>query len=142
MLTCAANRPMKLKIQHSCRAVTRLLYTNTVCTGLTLLISLIILTPLCGWLFACGCTWPGLGLDANCNFHQPHALHQCPWCASTVAGWGSVIIALAAGVVVPLASVVTRQKSVAYKVLLGVLVFVAVAILTGFLAAVTQGYPL
>jgi hypothetical protein len=132
---------MNLKIQQYWQSYTGGLYANRL-ASLTLAIALIILTPLCGWLFACGCTWPGLGLDAKCNFHQAHALHHCPWCASKLAGWGSVGLATAVGVMVSVFPIVKTQNNFIYKVLLGVLAFVGTVILTGLLAAAIQDYPL
>ncbi|MEW5056879.1 MAG: hypothetical protein AB1Y25_04590 [Cycloclasticus sp.] len=50
--------------------------------GLMLLASLLLMTPLCGLMFDCGCTWPWEGLDSHCNIHDSTALQQCPWCVS------------------------------------------------------------
>ena len=39
------------------------------------------ITPYCGQLFQCGCSWPhpiGTGLD-KCNIHNSHGPY-CPWC--------------------------------------------------------------
>lgn len=41
----------------------------------------IIITPLCGNLFECGCTWPWSGLAAHCNYFDPHPAHPCRFCA-------------------------------------------------------------
>lgn len=111
-------------------------------SGLTLIVALIILTPLCGWLFSCGCTWPWLGLDAGCNYYQAHAVHKCPWCVSKLAGWGSVGLSLGAGVIVSAYPWFKPQRNLLYSLLLGLLAFVIVAILTGQLVALMQAYPL
>ena len=50
-------------------------------------------SPYCGHLFACGCTWPGLGLDDGCAFFAGH-LDACPWCARPVAT--TILLAAAA----------------------------------------------
>jgi len=52
----------------------------------------IFVTPYCGYLFECGCTWPWAGLDADCNIHQADAEHRCPWCVSLVAGGVSMLV--------------------------------------------------
>ncbi|MGR9100857.1 MAG: hypothetical protein ACU826_09855, partial [Gammaproteobacteria bacterium] len=63
----------------------------------TLLIALAGITPLCGVLFDCGCTWPWMGLDQNCNINDPAARFECPWCASWAAGGLSVGLSTIAG---------------------------------------------
>lgn len=74
------------------------LSTNGYRAGLfTVLSSLVLITPLCGLLFDCGCTWPWSGLESDCNIHDPAMAHQCPWCASTIAGVVSVSLAIAMG---------------------------------------------
>ncbi|MGR9107122.1 MAG: hypothetical protein ACU843_09360 [Gammaproteobacteria bacterium] len=44
----------------------------------------ILITPLCGTLFACGCTWPFAGLAEHCNFFDPDEIHPCPFCEHLV----------------------------------------------------------
>ena len=57
----------------------------------------IAVTPYCGALFGCGCTWPWAGLDRHCNIHDPAAPFHCPWCEYPVAGALSVTLAVIAG---------------------------------------------
>lgn len=38
--------------------------------------------PVCNWLFRCGCTWNWEGGWDACNYHDPSALHKCPFCMS------------------------------------------------------------
>jgi hypothetical protein len=40
----------------------------------------IIVTPLCGSIFGCGCTWPWSGLAEHCNFFDPMPERPCPFC--------------------------------------------------------------
>lgn len=114
--------------------------------GLTLTFALIAMTPLCGYLFACGCSWPGLGLDSACNIHHSQVLHQCPWCASPIAGWLSLGFATLAGGLAslrPLGSF-SRQRPLALigQIGIGISVFVVVALLAGLISASVQDYPM
>lgn len=62
---------------------------------------LIILTPFCGYAFACGCTWPGFGLYEHCNIFQPDISPKCPWCQhqtlGLIASAGAPLAAVVAG---------------------------------------------
>lgn len=62
---------------------------------------LIILTPFCGYAFACGCTWPGAGLYEHCNIFLPDITPKCPWCQhqtlGLIASAGAPLAAAAAG---------------------------------------------
>jgi small-conductance mechanosensitive channel len=113
---------------------------------ITLIISLIIVTPLCGLLFQCGCDWPWAGLDSLCNFYKLDAEHKCPWCASMITGLLSTGTAIVAGVWVSILSLsfLTRQnpvKEVLMRMVFGLMVFVGVAFLMAMFAAQWQGYP-
>ncbi|MCI0732338.1 MAG: hypothetical protein L0Y38_00765 [Methylococcaceae bacterium] len=48
--------------------------------SITLLGILIVITPLCGYLFGCGCAWPWSGFVENCNYFDPGERHPCPFC--------------------------------------------------------------
>ena len=113
---------------------------------ITLIISLIIVTPLCGFLFQCGCDWPWAGLDSKCNFYKLDAEHKCPWCASIITGLLSTGTAIVAGVWASILSLyhLTRQnpvKEVLVRMVFGLMVFVGVAFLMAMFAAQWQGYP-
>jgi len=113
----------------------------------TLIITVIIVTPLCGLLFQCGCDWPWAGLDSHCNFYKASAEHKCPWCASISTGILSTGAAILAGVWTSVTSMrlLSCQQSIRQiilRILLGVLVFVLLAGLSARLAALWQGYPL
>ncbi len=99
---------------------------------ITLILSLILITPLCGFLFQCGCDWPGLGLDINCNYHKPHIVEKCSWCVLLDVGVLSIAVAILSGLYASMitANVLLIQqplKVVLIRVLLGVTVFVLIA---------------
>jgi len=107
--------------------------------SIVLVIELITITPLCGYLFQCGCDWPWFGLDANCNIHQSHIKHQCPWCVSMIMGVFSTAVAIMCGVVVSGASLgwVSNQsivKQVLIRVIVGLTVYIFIAGLMAILA--------
>ena len=115
--------------------------------SVTLMTTLIIVTPLCGLLFQCGCDWPWSGLDARCNFYRVDAEHQCPWCASLVTGLLSTGLAISCGVLtamVPAFSSAIHNSviEITVRILAGLTIFVLAAILTGGLAAFWQHYPI
>jgi len=123
----------------------------------TLIAALVLITPLCGLLFDCGCTWPWSGLESHCNIHNSDAVHQCPWCVSTVAGVVSVGLAVLIGFLVSikpanlgydirdsaLAGIQGRSGFVDFskRVMLGLSCFLVVAVITGWLSGYLQGYP-
>jgi len=111
-----------------------------------LIITVIVLTPLCGFLFQCGCDWPWFGLDSKCNFYKVDVEHQCPWCASIISGVLSAGLAIIGGVWASVAyyGPSTKQYYVTeflMRMVFGGAVFVLVAILMAELAATWQGYP-
>ncbi|MEY3758696.1 MAG: hypothetical protein RIR39_187 [Pseudomonadota bacterium] len=125
-------------------------YLNTrpkkIALAFTSIFGLILVTPLCGFLFDCGCTWPWSGLDSRCNFHQQNTLPKCPWCASWLTGWLSVGVSIVLGVFVavsplPLVGHNVINESL-LRIFLGTLIFLCVAILASELAAELQHYPL
>ena len=117
--------------------------TAVVFTGI---IVLILVTPLCGFLFDCGCTWPWSGLDSRCNFYQHNTAHKCPWCASWITGWLSVGVSIASGMFVavsPLPKVADRVRNESLvRILLGTMTFLCVAISTSWLVTELQNYQL
>jgi len=111
----------------------------------TLIAALILLTPMCGFLFQCGCDWPWSGLDANCNFYKPHAEYKCPWCVSMVTGVLATGLATLTGVFIamtPLWKISGMIKQVSVRIVLGLSAFFVVGIVTAILAAIVQQYPL
>jgi hypothetical protein len=113
----------------------------------TLVTTIIIVTPLCGLLFQCGCKWPWLGLDAGCNFYKPGADHQCPWCASLITGVFSTGLSILCGVLTAMTpswpiGIYRPVNEIAVRILSGLTVFVLLAMLTAGLAALWQHYSL
>lgn len=111
------------------------------------LIALIVITPLCGYLFSCGCTWPGAGLEANCNYYDMAAKHHCPWCVSIIAGGLSVGLSILAGYFITTSDWFSRQADAPafnlnfVRISAGLGVFILVAFITGLVSAKIQGYP-
>lgn len=113
----------------------------------TLIITAVIITPLCGFLFQCGCDWPWAGLDSKCNFYKTHAQYRCPWCTSLFTGLSSSGAAVIAGIWVSMASLPlyveqTIIKAIILRTTFGVQTFLLLASLSAGLAAMWQGYPL
>ena len=131
---------------HISKIMARITNIQKVAAGITLIMSLMLITPLCGYLFQCGCTWPWSGLDSACNSHDSTALHRCPWCASLLAGWLSTAIALVAGLAAAIASRpgfgAGKLTETTARVLVGVAAFCVVASINADIAAKTQHYPL
>jgi hypothetical protein len=123
------------------------LTAKTISGTATLISTLIIVTPLCGLIFQCGCDWPWSGLDTRCNFYKPGTDHQCPWCASMLTGIISTGLAITSGVLTAMAPsfplVVYRpENEAALRTLAGLTVFVLLAILIAGSAALWQNYTL
>ncbi|MEC4747493.1 hypothetical protein [Methylomicrobium sp. Wu6] len=113
--------------------------------AITLIIALILTTPVCGLLFGCGCAWPWSGFFFGCDYFDPAAEHRCPWCASTFSGGLSVVLSAAFGMIAALAPFTAPTHRSASEYLLrigaGMLIFLCTAILSGWLAAHSQHYP-
>jgi len=93
---------------------------------ITVVIALIILTPLCGVFFQCGCDWPGFGLDMRCNIHQANLTPPCPWCTSLTSGFLSIGVSMVVAVVVATVSIAyLAPRSQVVTVFAGVLFGVA-----------------
>ncbi|MGR9037714.1 MAG: hypothetical protein ACU83O_14190 [Gammaproteobacteria bacterium] len=112
----------------------------------TFVVMLIIVTPLCGALFGCGCNWPGLGLDENCNFYHQSDPNPCPWCRSLIAGGLSVGFSIMTGILAtlaPLPRAFSRPvNEAALRILLGMLAFLAIAAMSAALSAAWFHLPL
>ena len=131
---------------HISKIMAHISNNQRVAAGITLAIALILITPLCGYLFQCGCTWPWSGLDSACNSYDSTALHRCPWCASLLAGWLSTALALLAGLAAATAyrPIFGAGKFVetTARILFGVAVFCVVAFVAAGISAKTQHYSL
>lgn len=106
---------------------------------------LVAVTPFCGAVFDCGCTWPWLGLDEKCNFYRQQLIDTCPWCRSIIAGGLSVGLALLAGVLAPWSPLpqahFRTSIEAAIRILLGMLAFSAIALISAVLSAEWFHYP-
>jgi len=123
----------------------------------TVIAALILITPLCGLLFDCGCTWPWAGLESHCNIHDPSAVHQCPWCVSSIAGAVSVGLAVLIGFLLSIKQLNSgydmRDSALAgmhkkmgpfymvKKFIVGLIGFTVTAVITGWVSGYLQGYP-
>ena len=59
-----------------------------------LLLTGVLLLPLCQLAHRCGCTWPWAGAEAHCNVQRPSGPH-CPWCEHPALG-GAASLGIAA----------------------------------------------
>lgn len=118
-----------------------------IAAGAVLVVFMIAITPLCGFIFRCGCTWPWLGLDTGCNIYASAALQRCPWCASLTAGALSLGLSAIAGLAaalspLPFVRSATIIMELPLRIALGIAVFITVALMAGFFSALAQGYAL
>lgn len=114
--------------------------------AMTILFILLIVTPLCGLLFQCGCDWPWLGLDSKCNYYQHDAKQQCPWCASMITGILSTGLAGFISIYVSTVSISLTKllacKEVVVRTLSGVFIYIMLVTIVAGLAAFLQNYYL
>ena len=111
--------------------------------------ALIITTPLCNFIFSCGCTWPGLGLDSHCNFHVEQVPDKCPWCVSWIAAGFSLGSALLVGYCLSVFGFLNTKfehfsfyPQVLLRFCLGLTAFIGVAFFGGLISAILLDYPL
>jgi hypothetical protein len=43
----------------------------------------VLIAPVCGWLFNCGCDWPWHGFIEHCNAFIAESPDKCPWCVNS-----------------------------------------------------------
>ena len=117
-----------------------------IAASLTGFLALIAITPLCGFLFQCGCDWPWLGLDAGCNYHDLHAEHKCPWCASLATGVlstaSATLLSALAVMIAPVPCFLGVVNEWVLRLSFGLAIFAGSALLMAAIAAVRQDYPL
>jgi hypothetical protein len=110
------------------------------------LLAAIVLTPLCGAAFGCGCDWPWLDFFHVCNaILKTAVLPHCPWCVHPL--WAMVSIGSAVGVASLL--IVKRHTEPGPRPVLaqirdcglGLAAFVATALMTGLITALTTSHP-
>lgn len=115
-------------------------------TVLTIVGSLIIVTPLCGLLFQCHCNWPWSGFYFHCNFYQTETLHKCPWCNSDFAGLTSIGMALVSACLaihqLKSSPSAYSYKNITVRIFCGMCIFILVASIGAMASAYFQNYPL
>jgi len=112
---------------------------NRLIAAITIFIATsIALTPYCGWLFDCGCTWPWAGLDADCNNHKPGTLHKCPWCGNYVKGIISSTLAIGSATLIAYMPI---KSSFARRMLGGTIAFLVIGFISAWISATLQAYP-
>jgi hypothetical protein len=60
--------------------------------------SALLLTPICGSLFHCGCDWPWRGFAFHCNVFVATATWHCPWCQHAVSSGLALGLSVVAGI--------------------------------------------
>ena len=96
------------------------------------------ITPYCGWLFDCGCTWPWAGLYSDCNNFKPAALHKCPWCGNYIKGFISTALTIGGATAVAFRP---GARGAALRLTSGAVFFLIAGFITGWISASLQGYP-
>lgn len=113
---------------------------------ITLLLALLLITPLCGWLFQCGCTWPWAGLATHCNYYVDPVGEHCPWCQSLLAGSLSVGLVVASAYFTAVSTRYTglfrafQVNEIFIRVACALLVLLFVATFTAWISAAVLGY--
>ncbi len=113
---------------------------------ITVLIALIVVTPLCGFLFNCGCTWPWEGLADDCNYFDQDAEENCPWCASNWAGAMSVGASFVSGYLLSMSEWMSsalpgnKRAEIFIRTLFGVVLFIFIAAGMAWISAELQQY--
>ncbi len=113
-------------------------------TVLTLALALVVVTPLCGALFRCGCTWPWAGLDRHCNVHDPDDPAHCPWCVHPRVAATTFAVSATLGVVAAWGLPVARRRprfALAARTGAGLVVYAFASALGAWWIARAVGYP-
>jgi len=107
----------------------------------------ILVTPICGDLFACGCDWPWRGLAQRCNYFETPSALRCPWCEYRTLGVGTPLLATAVAVwtatrlSVPTDALRSPWVDSIVRGSLGLAAAVALLFLLGQLAFTVTDYP-
>lgn len=113
---------------------------------LIFLLGLVVITPLCGLLFQCHCDWPWLSFYYDCNYFHAEMTHQCPWCNSNLAGFGSIgaafVFATLGAHFISNETFTAKAATLVMRVTFGLIIYILAAVLTGATAAYSQHYPL
>ena len=112
----------------------------TLIVALAVVMAFVFMTPLCGQLFGCGCSFLWSGADAHCNVKREAPPH-CPWCSHGTAGFALPLAGFIVGQ--SFAGVLTLWR---FGKLAGALAVTAVSmlpigLLTGWATTWLLGYP-
>jgi len=104
----------------------------------------VLVTPLCGLWFSCGCGWPWGDFFFACNAIVNTPVPHCPWCVDSLTAITSIGVSLAAGALAawkirPSAS--NAFVGILYRSGVGTAIFVDVLFMAGWLTALATGYP-
>ncbi len=105
----------------------------------------IIVTPLCGLFFSCGCDWPWNGLFMACdailnNRPPPH----CPWCVNPLAATlsiGSALTVASLGAWKIRNCPMSHHAEILYRSGFAVAILASVLFLGGWLTALATAHP-
>ncbi len=100
----------------------------------------VFITPLCGFIFRCGCTWLWSGAVSCCNINHPQT-PNCPWCTASER-----VFLFLPGVIVFLGQIkivskVTNRFGKPTGFISGLAAFVILGILVGFIYNLNVDYP-
>jgi len=98
------------------------------------------MTPLCGFLFKCGCVWIWAGADRHCNIHQSSPPH-CPWCAHGKLGYVLPLAGLTLGQFSSGLLTLRLSGRLTLSSLATVASIIPVALLLGYLTILLTSYP-
>lgn len=106
--------------------------------------AIVLVTPLCGLWFSCGCDWPWVNFFFVCNAIVNTPIPHCPWCvdsltAATSIGFSIAASSLAAWKFRPTVS--NALVRILYRSGVGTAVFVGALLIAGWLTALATGYP-
>jgi hypothetical protein len=117
--------------------------TKTACLllGIAVVTASLLMTPFCGFMFRCGCSWIWTTAAAHCNIHHSMPPH-CPWCSYGDIGYflpyaGFIIGQALAGILV-----LRFTGKLALSVIVTILALVPVGLLMGVLTLALVDYPL
>jgi len=118
---------------------------------LSLITTAIFITPFCGLLFGCGCTWPWAGLADYCNLYAHHPILICPWCKPLPIGITALGITVYMTYLVATArypaslsdhAYASYATNLAIRIILAGFTFLGLALITAWTAAAVQPHLL
>jgi hypothetical protein len=100
----------------------------------------IFMTPLCGFLFQCGCVWNWTGGSSQCNIHHSTGPH-CPWCASGIMGSMAATAGLVLGQFMGGFLTLRLGGRMVFSSLMTIVSVVPAGLLVGYLTILLTSYP-